>query len=259
MRLDKALVERGLVITRAKAQDAIMAGRVSVNDIVITKKNYMIDDDAIVKLQEEVLSFASRAGFKLYDVLEPFQISLQDRIVMDIGASTGGFSDVCLRAGAAHVYALDVGSNQMSPHLLKNPRLENREHVNCRYITPDMFAQPITFACMDVSFISCKLIIPNVIACMKQVELVVLVKPQFEAGKAFINKHGIVKDLKVHERILKDMYEFVTTLGLYVHHIQKSSVVGRDGNQEYVFHIKDEIIHEQFDYRQIVHSKITVR
>ncbi len=259
MRLDKALVEREITPTRAKAQDAIIAGRVKVNDVVVTKKNVIVNDDDILSLQEETLSFVSRAGFKLYDVLEPFDISIKDRIVMDVGASTGGFSDVCLSGGATYVYALDVGSDQMASQLLKNPRLENREHVNCRYLTPDMFERDIDFACMDVSFISCKLIIPAVIACMKTVELVVLVKPQFEAGKAFINKHGIVKEPKVHERVLKDMCEFISSLDLYVHHIKKSSVVGRDGNQEYVFHIKDSVCDKVFDFTEIMQANITVR
>lgn len=259
MRLDQALLKHGLVMTRAKAQDAIKAGRVKVNGAIITKNSYTVDDDARLELAQEALSFVSRAGFKLYDVLKPFQISLQDRIVMDIGASTGGFSDVCLQEGAAYVYALDVGCDQMAESLLSNSRLENREHVNCRYLTPDMFAKPINFACMDVSFISCKLILPAVIRCMDQKELVVLIKPQFEAGRAFINKHGIVKDLKVHERILKDMHEFILSLGLHVHHIRKSSVIGRDGNQEYVFHIKADACQKQFDYKSIIQSKITVR
>ncbi len=259
MRLDKALVQRGLVSTRAKAQDAINAGRVTVNGTVIDKNSYTVTDDAKIELAQETLSFASRAGFKLYDVLAPFQISLKDRIVMDVGASTGGFSDVCLQEGAAYVYALDVGSDQMASHLLNNPRLENREHVNCRYLTADMFDKAIDFACMDVSFISCKLILPAVIKCMEKPELVVLVKPQFEAGKAFINKHGVVKDLKVHERILKDMHEFICSLGIYVHHIQKSSVIGRDGNQEYVFHLKADVCHKLFDYKKIIQANITVR
>lgn len=259
MRLDKELVERDIVSTRAKAQDAIAAGRVRVNDVVVSKKNFIVNDDDIITLQMEALSFVSRAGFKLYDVLEPFDIILTDRVVMDVGASTGGFSDVCLRGGAAYVYALDVGSDQMDPKLLNNPRLENREHINCRYLTSDMFERDIDFACMDVSFISCKLILPSVIACMKKIELVVLVKPQFEAGKAFVNKHGIVKDLKVHERVLKDMHDFISSLNLYVHHIKKSSVVGRDGNQEYVFHIKDTACEASFDYAAIIQAKITVR
>lgn len=259
MRLDQALVAQRLVMTRAKAQDAIKAGRVCVNHKIITKNSFTVDDTMILTLEQEMRSFVSRAGFKLYDVLEPFHICLKDRIVLDVGASTGGFSDVCLQEHAAYVYALDVGSNQMASKLLSNPRLENRERINCRYITADMFEKPIDFACMDVSFISCKLILPAVISCMRNSEIVVLIKPQFEAGKAFIDKHGIVKDKKVHERILKDMHEFVLSLGLYVHHIRKSSVIGRDGNQEYVFHIKAAPCDSQFHYKDIIQTDITVR
>lgn len=255
MRADKALVARGLSATRSKAQDAIHEGRVSVNKVIITKNSFDITDDMQVELHQPQLSFVSRAGFKLYDVLTPFAISLQDRIVMDVGASTGGFSDVCLKQGAAYVYALDVGSGQLAASLINHPRLENREHVNCRYLTKDMFDKQIDFACIDVSFISLKLILPAVISCMEKVEIVALVKPQFEAGKALLNKHGIIKEAKVHEHILKDMHEFILSLGMYVHHISKSSVIGRDGNQEFVFHIKADKSDQAFDYSAIASPK----
>lgn len=252
MRLDKYLVDQCLCATRAKAQDAIHEGRVCVNDQVITKNSFDVIEGMKVELTHSSMQFVSRAGFKLYDVLQPFDIQLKDRIVMDIGASTGGFSHVCLKQGAKLVYALDVGSGQMDPELLKDQRLHNMEQINCRYITKDLFDQPIDFACMDVSFISIELILPAVISCMTYKELVVLIKPQFEAGKAAIGKHGIVKSRKVHEEVLRNMHSFVTSLGLYVHHIAKSSVIGRDGNQEYVMHIKEEVSKQTFDYKAIV-------
>lgn len=255
MRLDKYLVEQGRCPTRAKAQDAIKEGRVCVNQKIITKNSYEVDEGACVEVKEPSLRFVSRAGYKLYDVLEPFQITLKDRIVMDVGASTGGFSDVCLQAGAQLVYALDVGSGQMDPELLKNPRLRNMEHVNCRYLNPEMFDHPIDFACVDVSFISLKLILPAMISCMQKKEIVALIKPQFEAGKAFIGKNGIVKDQKVHERILKDIVAYIQELGLFVHHIAPSSVIGRDGNQEYVFHILEEPTRMAFPYHAILRQK----
>lgn len=255
MRLDKYLVEAGLCPTRAKAQDAIKEGRVCVRDKIITKNSYEVEETACVEVKEATSRFVSRAGFKLYDVLQPFQIILKDRIVMDVGASTGGFSDVCLQQGAKLVYALDVGSGQMDPLLLKDPRLRNMEHVNCRYLTPAMFDQPIDFACVDVSFISLKLILPAMISCMQKKEIVALIKPQFEAGKAFIGKNGIVKDLKVHERVLKDMVAYIQELGLFVHHIAPSSVIGRDGNQEYVFHIQEEPCMNTFSYQAIIKQK----
>lgn len=251
MRLDKALVERGLVSTRAKAQDAIAAGRVWVDQHLITKNSYTVTENMNVEVRALEVSFVSRAGFKLYHVLEPFAIQLKGRTVMDVGASTGGFSDVCLQAQAACVYAIDVGHDQLDPSLLKNPRLRNMEHTNCRYLKRLMFDRPIDFACIDVSFISLKLILPAVLSCMEKVEIVALVKPQFEAGKAQIGKHGLIKDIKVHAAVLQDLYDYVTSLGCYVHHIVPSSVVGRDGNQEFVFHISDQPCQKRFDMKRI--------
>lgn len=252
MRLDKALVERQLFSTRAKAQDAIAAGRICVNHRVITKNSYDLTDAMDVEIRSLTVSFVSRAGFKLYDVLAPFHITLKDRNVIDVGASTGGFSDVCLQGGAHCVYAVDVGHGQIDPSLLQDPRLHNIEHTNCRYLQRSLFAEPMNFACVDVSFISLKLILPALIACMETVEIVALVKPQFEAGKAQIGKHGIVKDEKVHVRILQDMDAYIRSLGCYVHHIAPSSVIGRDGNQEYVFHICERPSNKTFDMARIV-------
>ena len=232
MRIDQYLVEHGYVTTRSKAQDAIKAQRVSVNQHIITKNSFQVKDEDDVQVASSQLSFVSRAGFKLYDVIEDFQLNLKDRICMDVGASTGGFSDVCLREGAKLVYALDVGSDQLDPALRNDPRIINMEHTNCRYLTKDMFDQIPTFACMDVSFISIKLILPAIKEVMDDVELVALVKPQFEAGKEHIGKHGIVKDKKIHVQVLKDMISYVQEVGLYVHHLQSSSILGRDGNKE---------------------------
>ena len=209
MRIDQYLVEHGYVTTRSKAQDAIKAQRVSVNQHIITKNSFQVKDEDDVQVASSQLSFVSRAGFKLYDVIEDFQLNLKDRICMDVGASTGGFSDVCLREGAKLVYALDVGSDQLDPALRNDPRIINMEHTNCRYLTKDMFDQIPTFACMDVSFISIKLILPAIKEVMDDVELVALVKPQFEAGKEHIGKHGIVKDKKIHVQVLKDMISYV--------------------------------------------------
>lgn len=252
MRLDKYLMEQGYVSTRAKAQDAIEAQRVSVNQHIITKNSYDVKEADIVELQEEAISFVSRAGFKLYDVLIPFAISLQGRNVIDVGASTGGFSDVCLQQGAAHVYALDVGSDQLAETLRNDPRISNMEHTNCRYLRKDMFDRPIDFCCSDVSFISFKLLLPAIIEVMDTIEIVALIKPQFEAGKEHIGKHGIIKDAKVHLRVLQDMEAYIRSLGLYLHHVQASSVLGRDGNKEFVFHIKQEASAKCFDYKKII-------
>lgn len=251
-RLDKVLVERGLCSTRAKAQDAIDEQRVSVNGTIVVKNSYDVLEDMMIEVQENAISFVSRAGFKLYDVITPFHLELQEKTVLDVGASTGGFSDVCLQANAAYVYAVDVGSDQLDPSLKEHPRLCNMEHVNCRYLEKTMFDRPIDFCVCDVSFISIQLILPAVLSCMTKKECVLLIKPQFEAGKSDVGKGGIVKNQKVHVRILQDMMTFFQSVGMYIHHIAPSSVVGRDGNHEYVVHIKDEFHKQQIDMKAIV-------
>lgn len=252
MRLDQYLVERSLFPTRSKAQDAIKEGRVSVNGKIINKNSFAVGTEDDVVAAPSSLSFVSRAGYKLYDVIEDFHLDLRDRVCMDVGASTGGFSDVCLKQGASLVYALDVGSDQLDPSLIEHEKIINMEHTNCRYLSRDMFPILPQFACMDVSFISIKLILPAIKEVMEQVDLVALVKPQFEAGKEHIGKHGIVKDKKIHVQVLKDMVSYVQEIGLFVHHLQASSILGRDGNKEFVMHVCSTPCNRQFDYKKIV-------
>lgn len=252
MRLDQYLVKKGYMSTRSRAQDAIKEGCVSVNDKTVTKNSFDVVDTDTISVISNDIAFASRAGYKLYDVLEPFQIQLKDRICIDVGASTGGFSDVCLQQDAAYVYAVDVGKDQLLQRLKDDPRIVNMESTNCRYLQRSMFSKPIDFACMDVSFISIKLILPALFKIMEHVEIVALIKPQFEAGKQFIGKNGIVKDEKVHIQVLKDMVDFVHEQGYYVKNLCASSILGRDGNKEFVMHIVSEPCQHVFSYRDIV-------
>lgn len=252
MRIDVYLVERGLCASRMKAQDAIKEGRVRVNGKEIKKSSFAVDGAMQVEIQDEQLAFASRAGYKLFDVINDFRLDLQNRICIDVGASTGGFSDVCLKSGAKRVYAVDVGKDQLMPYLKEDDRVVNMESCNCRYLTKTMFHPLPDFACMDVSFISIKLILPVLIQEFDGIEIVVLVKPQFEAGKANIGKHGIVKNEKVHIQVLQDMIIFIESLGYFVHHLKASSILGRDGNKEFVMHVKKTPIQRVFPIRQIV-------
>ena len=252
MRLDKALVAQGLFDTRAKAQDAIQAGSVYVNGKSIVKNSYVVDVEDQIVVKASQLSFVSRAGYKLYDVIDLFDLQIAKRIVLDVGASTGGFSDVCLQQGAAYIYAVDVGSDQLDPSLRNHPNICNMEHVNCRYLQKSMFSKPIDFCTIDVSFISLKLILPALVEVMEHIEIIALIKPQFEAGRKDVGKGGIVKDARIHERILKDMEHYIHSLGLYVHHVAASSICGRDGNKEFVFHIKEEVSTKTFDYKKII-------
>lgn len=259
MRLDAILVEKKFFETRSKAQDAIQKGLVQVNGKTIQKNSYSVNEDMVIQVEQEEVVFASRAGYKLYDVLEPFDISLKHRTVIDVGASTGGFSDVCLKEGADYVYAVDVGKDQLLPRLKDDERVCCMEGVNCRYLTKEMFNRPIDFACMDVSFISIKLILPALFSIMSKKELVVLIKPQFEAGKKNIGKNGVVKDEKIHIQVLKDMVSFVEDSGLYVKHLCASSILGRDGNKEFVMHIVDTPCHSVFSYKEIVKDYVVKR
>lgn len=252
MRIDQYLVEQQYFPTRSKAQDAIAQERVKINGTIVKKNSMAIKEADSIEVETAAIEFVSRAGFKLYDVVEDFQIQLQDRICMDIGASTGGFSDVCLQQGAKLVYALDVGKDQLDPSLRDHPRIDCREQLNCRYLERDLFQILPDFACMDVSFISIKLILPAIQRVMQDVELVALIKPQFEAGKEWIGKNGIIKDKKVHLQVLSDMISYVESLNLFVHHLQASSILGRDGNKEFVMHIKSTPCAKKFDLKKIV-------
>lgn len=256
-RLDKSLVAMGLCDTRTNAQDAISQGRIKVNGKIITKRSLLIDTEADrIEVESLAQSFASRAGWKLHGALDRFQIDVKDRVIIDVGASTGGFTDVCLQRHALLVYALDVGHDQLLERLKKDPRVINREGVNCRYLDETMFESKPDFACIDVSFISVKQILPSVLNVLKgHKEMVVLIKPQFEAGKAALNKHGVIRDAKIHRQVLQDMIQFVEELGLYVHHLANSSIMGRDGNREFVMHISNIPIQRSFDIFRIVSEK----
>ena len=257
MRLDQLLVAKGFCQSRSQAQDAIKEGRVSVNGKVISKCAFDVSEDALVSMQKAEIAFASRAGLKLYYALEDFHIDIKDKIVLDVGASTGGFTDVCLSKGAAHVYACDVGSGQLIEALKNNPKVSDMENVNCRYLSAEMFDPQPQFACMDVSFISVQAILPALIQTLSDdYEMVILIKPQFEAGKKDIGKNGIVRDAKVHQRVLMECVDALRQLGAYPQHLAKSKVCGRDGNQEYVLHCSSTPSMKVFDYAKIVKEDV---
>lgn len=256
-RLDVYLVENNFFPTRALAQDAIKEERVKVNDKVITKCAYKTDDLCTISIIEKDIAFVSRAGLKLFHALNNFEIDVKNCIVLDVGASTGGFTDVCLKNGAKHVYAVDVGKDQLAQSLRNDERVTNIESFNCRNLSKEMFDKEINFACMDVSFISIKLILPALFTCMStDFDMVVLVKPQFEAGKADIGKNGIVKNKKVHERVLKEIVDFVENTGYHVNNLDVSSILGRDGNKEFVMHISNKNKKKIFNYKEIVSKTV---
>lgn len=254
MRLDKWLLTEAFS-SRAKAQDAIQEGRVRVNGKVVLKNSYEVSEQDVIEVAAKEHEFVSRAGKKMFDVLDAFGIELSDRCVLDVGASTGGFTDVCLKRGARKVYALDVGHDQLHPSLKSDPRCVSMEGRNVRDVRKEWFADSIDFICMDVSFLSCVTALRALHAQFANVETLVLVKPQFEAGSACLNKHGIVKDANVLVRVLESVIQEAGSMGYCVRHLTSSSIRGRDGNQEFLMHLTDEQRTITHDLRAIVRNR----
>ena len=232
-RLDVALVERGLVETRSKAQSLIMARRVLVNGQFVDKAgaNVAADDDVAIAALEH--PWVGRGGMKLAHAVQQFAIDLDGKVCADIGASTGGFTDVMLKHGARKVYAIDVGYGQLDVSLRNDPRVVNREKVNARYLQPDNFDEPIDFVSIDVSFISLKLILPAVINFLDG-ELVTLIKPQFEVGKREVGKGGIVRDEGKRQAAVDGVVACARELGFEVRGVIESPIKGAEGNIEYL-------------------------
>jgi len=234
-RLDVALVERGLVETRSKAQSLVMARRVLVNGSFVDKAGATVADDDEVRVAELEHPWVGRGGMKLAHALERFGIDVAEKVCVDIGASTGGFTDVMLKKGARKVYAIDVGYGQLDASLRSDPRVVNREKVNARYLQAEDFEERIGFVSIDVSFISLKLILPTV-ARFLDGELVALIKPQFEVGKGDVGKGGIVRDEAKRRDAVDSVVAFAREHGYDVKGVIESPVKGAEGNVEYLMH-----------------------
>ncbi|HUP48595.1 MAG TPA: TlyA family RNA methyltransferase [Thermoanaerobaculia bacterium] len=234
-RLDVALVERGLVETRSKAQALIMARRVMVNGAFAGKPGTPVAADDELRVTELEHPWVGRGGMKLARALEEFGIDLTGRVCADIGASTGGFTDVMLQSGARKVYAIDVGYGQLDQSLRNDPRVVSREKVNARYLTAADFDEPVEFVAVDVSFISLKLILPAVRDLLRG-ELVALIKPQFEVGRRDVGKGGIVRDEAKRRQAVEGIVTFARESGFDVHGVIESPVTGAEGNVEYLMY-----------------------
>ena len=233
IRLDKACIEK--METRTRAKDAIQEGRVLVNGKVITKASFIVDESDCIEILKKENDFVSRAGAKLQGAFDEFDIHIENDVVLDIGASTGGFTDVCLRHGAKKVYALDVGHLQLSEKLEQDNRVVKYEGRNAREICQEWFEEPIDFVCMDVSFISCKTILDVVFEELNVSHMAILVKPQFECGPDALNKHGVLRNEKLRGKIIEGVKEYL--LVHYKHVYTMDSVLsGRSGNQEAVLY-----------------------
>jgi 23S rRNA (cytidine1920-2'-O)/16S rRNA (cytidine1409-2'-O)-methyltransferase len=237
MRADRLLVERGLFESRAKAQAAIAAGRVTANGVTVAKSSDEIAIDADVQATPDH-PWVSRGGLKLAAALSHFGIDPKGRVCLDVGASTGGFTHVLLEHGARRVYAVDVGRAQLHPSLRNKPQIISLEETDIRALSPALLPEPPDLVMVDVSFISLKLVLAPALALAQQkAELVALIKPQFEAGRAYLKK-GVVRDPAVHQAVCDDIAGFVAELGWKVIGIMPSPVTGGDGNQEFLLGAK---------------------
>jgi 23S rRNA (cytidine1920-2'-O)/16S rRNA (cytidine1409-2'-O)-methyltransferase len=238
-RLDVLLVERGLVESREKAKRSIMAGLVYSNEMRLDKPGEKVPVDIPLTVKGDVLPYVSRGGLKLEKALKVFKLNIQDKIMLDIGASTGGFTDCALQNGVKMSYALDVGYNQLAWKLRQDERVVVMERTNFRYVTPADFQKGLPeFATIDVSFISLKLILPVLkTVLVPDSDVVALVKPQFEAGRELVGKKGIVRDPKVHEMVLETIISFSMDEGYDVVDLSYSPITGGDGNIEFLLHL----------------------
>ncbi len=237
-RLDVLLVEKGFFPSREKAKTSIMAGIIFVDDQKIDKPGTLIKQEAKVEVKGNSMPFVSRGGLKLEKALLEFNINLQDKIVLDIGASTGGFTDCALQNGASKVVAVDVGYGQLAWVLRQHERVTNMERTNARYLTVEAIGQVVDFACTDVSFISLEKILPVMHQLTHETgEAVALIKPQFEAGRDKVGKKGVVRDPKTHKEVITKILQVAVEIGFQVKGLSFSPITGPEGNIEYLLYL----------------------
>ena len=238
-RLDVLLVNRGLAPSREKAKTMIMEGNVFVNNNREDKAGSTFPDDCNIEIHGKTLQYVSRGGLKLEKAMKHFDISLEGKVCMDIGASTGGFTDCMLQNGAVKVYSVDVGYGQFAWKLRQDERVVCMEKTNIRYVTPDDIDDALDFASVDVSFISLtKVLIPARALLKDNAEMVCLIKPQFEAGKDKVGKKGVVRDKSVHREVIQKIVDFALENGFSVLNLEYSPIKGPEGNIEYLVHIR---------------------
>ena len=252
-RLDVLLVEKGLAESREKAKTSIMAGIVYVNGEKEDKAGSTFDETAEIEVRGKTLKYVSRGGLKLEKAMEQFPIKLENRICMDIGASTGGFTDCMLQNGASKVFAIDVGYGQLAWKLREDERVVCMEKTNIRYVTADQLGDVPDFASVDVSFISLSKVLPVMKELLaEEGEGVCLIKPQFEAGREKVGKKGVVRDRKVHEEVIEACTGYAEANGFGVLGLEYSPVKGPEGNIEYLMYIKKGQESEQYDITDLV-------
>jgi len=237
VRLDKLLFEKKLAPSRQKAQALIGAGQVLVNNKLADKAGAMVEDSCTLEVKESC-PYVSRGGYKLEAGLQFFNIKPAGLVCLDIGASTGGFSDCLLQHGALKVYSIDVGYGQLAWKLRQDPRIVVMERTNARYLTAEDIAEPIDFAVIDASFISLKLLIPPLLPLFrKNISILALIKPQFEVGRGKVGKGGVVRDSALHQEVIDEIVTFCGTLRLESPGFTPSPILGPKGNKEFLIHL----------------------
>lgn len=241
-RIDILMVEKGLVSSRERAQAEIMAGNVFVNGQRADKAGEKYNVQVNVEVRGEAIPYVSRGGLKLEKALASFNINLDGKVCIDIGASTGGFTDCMLKNGAQKVYAIDVGYGQLAWKLRQDSRVVCMDRTNIRYVKPENIGEPADFASIDVSFISLIKVLPAVKQLLKENgEIVCLVKPQFEAGREKVGKKGVVRDKETHEEVLRKVIDFSIKEGFSIVNLDYSPIKGPEGNIEYLLYLSKEV------------------
>lgn len=237
-RIDRLLVEKGLAPSRARAQALVMAGVVLVGEQRVVKSSEMFEADALIRVKgadDPASRYVGRGGVKLEAALREFDVDVSGLLCLDVGASTGGFTDCLLQHGARRVVAIDVGHNQLDWRLRSDPRVEAREGVNARYLKPEDFDAPFDLAVMDVSFISATKVMPAIIPLLTEDgRMITLIKPQFEVGRGEVGRGGIVHDPLKHARVIEEVNAAARALGLDVRGLRESPLRGADGNTEFL-------------------------
>lgn len=260
-RLDNILVARGITESRERARGMILAGKVLVNEQHCDKPGTKFSFDVVIRCLGNDLPYVSRGGLKLEKALQVFQLDLTGKTILDIGASTGGFTDCALQNGALRVVALDVGYGQLAWKLRTDPRVEVVERTNIRYFTPEQLGDAVDFITCDVAFISLLLVLPVIPPLLKSGgEAVLLIKPQFEAGKERVGKRGVVKDPEVHYEVISKVLAAAAAQGLSAQGLAYSPITGPEGNIEYLLYLQNAVQEAQIgdnEVRQIIGQATT--
>lgn len=239
VRLDKLLVDRALVPSRERARALILAGKVVVGEHAVDKAGAQVDEDAPVRLKGEDIPYVSRGGLKLEKGLDHFAVDPAGRVTIDVGASTGGFTDCLLQRGAIRVYAVDVGYGQLAWSLREDPRVVNLERTNIRELTAERLGERPSLAVIDASFISLDKVLPPTLALLAPgAEILALIKPQFEVGKGQVGKGGVVRDAEQHAAVVERIRTLAETLGCLVLGVTESPILGPKGNREFLIHLR---------------------